>query len=232
MITASLACADYLRLGEDIRAMDRAAVDGFHIDIMDGHYVPNLSFNFDMIKAVRRISDTPMDVHLMVHSPEGYIDRLADCGVQMVCTHLDATGAPDKFIAEAHNRGLKAGFALRADDNIELIAPYLGSIDYLLVMFISPGFSGLAFQPEVLAKVRALDKLRRDGSERFAIVADGGIGWQNVLSVIDAGADLVVAGVFANFNQPQGLERATAEFGGLVREAIATREKSRGGMTA
>ncbi len=212
MISPTLACLDYLNIGEQIAAMDHAKVDFYHIDIMDGHYVPNLCLNFDMLRQIRAVSKTPMDVHLMVTNPMSYLDALVKLKVEYACCHPDASGDTAQFLKALKENGIGAGLALSPQDDISCLEPYLEQLDYVLLLFVRPGFAGQAFKPEVLEKLRQLDALRKEKGLRFWVQADGGIGWDNVGQVVEAGADSIVAGVFAVFGQPQGLGPACVGF--------------------
>lgn len=223
MISPTLACIDYLNIERDVREMDKAGVDMYHIDVMDGHYVPNLSLNFDMAEGIRGISKTPMDVHLMVKNPMDYVDRMADIGIEYACCHPDALEDPAVFLRALRAKGIKSGLALAPGDAAEIAETYLDLLDYVLVLFVQPGFSGRQFQPENLEKVRALDALRKKKKPGLLIEADGGVGWSNISAIVDAGVDISVAGVFAVFGQKQGLYKACAEF---KQQALSLKERA------
>lgn len=212
MIAPTLACIDYLNIGENIEEMDRAKVDLYHIDIMDGHYVPNLSLNFDMVKQIRSISSTPMDIHLMVKNPADYIEPMVQARVEYACCHLDACPDPGQFLRKLQQNGIKAGLALAPEEPEESLLPYLEWIDYVVVMFVRPGFSGQQFRPEILEKIRCLNRIRAEKHLQFLIEGDGGIGWDNIHMLVEAGTDVAVAGVFATFGQPQGLYQSCVDF--------------------
>lgn len=213
MISPTLACADYLNLGQDIKELDRARVDFFHIDIMDGHYVPNLCLNLDFIRAVRSMSKTPMDVHLMVTNPFEYIDILANEGIEYLSAHLNfLKDRTREFIDKVRDKGMKVGLVVSPEDEIEDVIAYLKDIDLVLVMFVKPGFSGQSFMSENLLKTKFLDKIRRDENLDFIIEADGGVGWENVDILVANGVDLNVAGVFAVFGQEGGIYQSSIDF--------------------
>lgn len=212
MITTTLACADYLHLADDIRALDQGGSDWFHIDIMDGHFVPNLCLNFDIVKAVRSISKTPMDVHLMVKNPMAYVDLMVRHGIEAACTHLNTEDSIEAFLEALEAHGIKKGIALAPDDPVEEVLPYLPRLDFVLLLFVKPGFSGQAFKPEVLAKLDVLAEAREVGGRDFIIEADGGVGFDNAQELIARGADLLVAGAFANYDKKGALDERTAQF--------------------
>ncbi len=212
MIAPTLACADWLNLREEIRVMDAAGVDSYHIDIMDGHFVPNLCFNLDILAAIRQCSPTPVDVHLMVTNPLDYVERLAACGVHLACTHLDSLEDPSEFLDALEARGIKKGLALSPEDGVERLEPWLERLDYVLVMFVAPGFSGQLFRPELLGKLRDLDSLRQRRNLPFLIEVDGGISWENAGAIVKNGADLLVSGVFASLDRQGDLGERTAAF--------------------
>ncbi len=213
MISPTLACADYLHLENDIRDMDRAGVDFYHIDIMDGHFVPNLCLNFDMVKAIRSISSTPMDVHLMVTNPMDYVDRLAELQVEYACAHVGALPDPAAFLSALRDRGIRPGLVLSPEDGVERVEPYLDRAALVLVMGVKPGFSGQRFLPETLDKLHKLSALKKEKDFSFLLEVDGGIGWDNIRACTQAGAELAVAGVFAVFGQEDmGLYEACVRF--------------------
>lgn len=213
MISPTLACVNYLHIDKDIRELDKGGVDFFHIDIMDGHYVPNLCINFDFIKAVRSISDTQMDVHLMVSNPFDYLDNLATEGVSYISAHINLLrDESSKFIEEVHKRNIKVGLAISPEDDIKQILPYIDKLDLVLLMFVKPGFAGQKFMPDILSKVEYLNNLRLANGLDFIIEADGGVGWDNVDILAKKGVDLCVAGVFAVFGQDEGIEKSVVAF--------------------
>lgn len=212
MITTTLACADYLHLEEDIRALDRGSSDWFHIDIMDGQFVPNLCLNFDMVKAIRNISTTPMDVHLMVNNPLDYVDIMARNGIEAACTHMNTRDSIDAFLDALEERGIKKGIALAPDDPAEMVLPYLPRLDFVLLLFVKPGFSGQQFRREILEKLDELAAARKTCGREFVIEADGGVGFDNAEELISRGADLLVAGAFANYDGQGPLDERTEAF--------------------
>lgn len=212
MITTTLACSNYLCLEKDIRALDQGGSDWFHIDIMDGHFVPNLCLNFDMVTAIRSISSTPMDVHLMVKNPLEYVEIMARNGIEASCTHMDTDDDIEQFLNALEKHGIKKGIALAPKDPVEEIFPYLPYLDFVLLLYVEPGFSGQQFKPEILKKLDTLAARREEQNLDFVIEADGGVGWHNAEELIARGTDLLVAGAFANYDGKGPLECRTAEF--------------------
>lgn len=212
MIAPTLACADWLNLEREIAVMDRAGVDLYHIDLMDGHYVPNLCFNLDILRAIGRVSGTPLDVHLMVTDPLDYVERLAACGVERACAHLDCFRDPGAFLEALEERGIKKGLALSPGDGAERLGPWLERLDYVLVMLVSPGFSGQQPRPELFEKVAELDRLRRERGLSFLIEVDGGVSWENAGPLVERGADILVSGLFASLDRRGELGERTRSF--------------------
>lgn len=212
MISPTLACLDYLNIQAQITQMDKAGVDFYHIDIMDGHFVSNLCLNFDLVRQIRRVSATPMDAHLMVENPMAYIPVMHELGIELACCHLNTCVRPEDWIMALKDAGIKAGFALSPADPIESILPYLPTLDYVLVLFVNPGYYGQSFQCSMLDKVKSLAKLRQEHKLSYLLEGDGGVGWDNIDDLIQAGLDIAVAGVFAVFGQQQGLYAACRAF--------------------
>lgn len=213
MISPTLACANYLQLKDDIEELDKAGAEFYHIDIMDGHYVPNICLNFEFIQAVKSVTETSLDVHLMVSNPMDYVKRLADCGVEYVCAHADVLkDNAEYFIDKVHKHSMKAGLVLSPGDGVEKIEPYLKNLEYVLVMCVTPGFSGQEFMKDMLRKVEELNLIRSKEKLDYLIEVDGGIGWDNIRQVKKAGADVAVAGLFAVFGQEESLYEAAVRF--------------------
>ncbi len=212
MISPTLACVDYLALKEQIKQMDDAKVDFYHIDMMDGNYVPNLCLNYDFIKAVRSISNTPMDVHIMAVNPYDYLNRLSEIGVEYISTHVDCVDNIEKWIDTVHEKNAKAGVVLNIEDGIENIKNYLDKLDLVLLMAVKPGFSGQKFNGEVLEKAKELSQLKKSNGYNYIIEIDGGISWDNITECKNAGVELAVAGVFAVFNQEKSVYESCVNF--------------------
>lgn len=193
-IAPSILAADFLHLEKDIRLVNECG-DVIHLDVMDGTFVPNISFGFSVIDHVAKIATAPMDVHLMVVHPERWFEKIASEGAAYCSFHLETAGDDTAdFLGRIRSLGMKAGLAVNPDVPVEKLYPYIGQADYFLIMSVFAGFGGQKFIPESLDRVAALhSELEKRGDEAF-IEIDGGIKLSNVRSVRDAGVSLAVAG--------------------------------------
>lgn len=194
LIAPSILAADFLHLAQDVETVN-ACGDWIHLDIMDGSLVPNISFGFSVVDAVAKIAAKPMDVHLMIVHPEKYVERFAKTGASYISFHYEATlDQTDTVIDLIHHFHVKAGLAINPDCPVEKIFPYLGKLDYVLVMSVFAGFGGQKFIPETLDRVRAVRaELDRIGHHAL-IQVDGGVTLGNAAEVAAAGVDVAVAG--------------------------------------
>lgn len=192
LIAPSLLSADFIDLKNDlVRIKDG---DLIHLDIMDGSFVPNISFGFPVVAAVSKNTDLPLDVHLMIDRPERYIYEFAKLKAQAITVHFEAGGHLHRTLVAIREAGALAGLALNPGTSFESVVALLPYVDLVLVMSVDPGFGGQSFIPEVLPKIRMLDKYRTTQSKRFFISVDGGINEKNAGVVVQAGADILVAG--------------------------------------
>lgn len=193
LIAPSILSADFSALGNEISRLESAGADILHLDIMDGHYVPNLSFGQPMIKAVRGISGLPLDAHLMVTNPADYITDLAEIGVQWISFHPETDFHVHRLVHTIKQYGIKAGLVLNPATPINVIKPILSDLDYVLLMSVNPGFSGQSFIPSTIAKIRELRGIIDQNGYQALIQIDGGITDQNAADVINAGVDIIVS---------------------------------------
>ena len=207
IVAPSILSADFGNLERDIKMIDRSAAEWVHIDVMDGVFVPNISFGFPIIKPVRKATDKVLDVHLMITEPEKYVKRFVEAGANYVTFHHEACANPRAAIAEIKAASAKAGVSIKPATSAEEIFDYLGELDMVLVMSVEPGFGGQSFMPHSLDKVRALRKEIDEKGYSCLIEIDGGISAKNAREVFDAGVDVIVAGssVFNAEDQEQAI---------------------------
>lgn len=192
IIAPSILAADYARLGEEIAAVPDA--DWIHVDIMDGHFVPNLSFGYDVTRAVHRVTDKPLDVHLMIDNPEKWVDHYIEAGAACVIFHVEATDKHVELAQHIRSKGVRAGFSLRPGTPIEDYLDDLEHFDEVIVMSVEPGFGGQSFMPDQLDKVRTLRRVIDERGLDIIIEIDGGISASTIEQAAEAGVDAFVAG--------------------------------------
>ena len=189
-IAPSLLACDWLRLGEEVASVQEGGCDYLHCDIMDAHFVPNLSFGTPVVQALARVATVPLDVHLMLDNPGEYIERFADAGADIIGFHAEATRDPERLITRIHTCGKRASITLNPGTSARAVLDWLSAVDQVLVMSVHPGFGGQKFIPEVLEEVRQL----REHAPSVDIEIDGGINAETARLAIAAGANVLVAG--------------------------------------
>lgn len=193
-IAPSLLSADFSRLREEVEAAERGGADLFHLDVMDGHFVPNLTFGPMLVRAVRKLTSLTLDTHLMIENPEKYIAEFADAGSDVITIHVEASADPKRDLRLIAEKGKKRGVTLNPDTPLERVADYLDEIDLLLFMSVFPGFAGQSFIPGVLPKIEEAHRIRAKRSLGFLIEIDGGIGPSTAAAAKKSGAEILVAG--------------------------------------
>lgn len=192
-IAPSMLAADFLHLEKDVEIVNRHA-DLFHLDIMDGSFVPNISYGFPIVEAIAKKASKPLDAHLMIVNPEKYVDRFAKAGVSMLSFHLDAADDPDRILARIRTCGMRPGLAINPDIPVEKLFPYIDKCDYVLLMSVFAGFGGQKFIEETYDRLAMLKKeILRQGSECLVQI-DGGVSASNASKLVSSGADILVAG--------------------------------------
>jgi ribulose-phosphate 3-epimerase len=194
-LSPSVLSADFAKLGEQIKIVDEAGADYIHLDIMDGQFVPNISFGMPVIESIRKVTDKPLDVHLMIEEPIRYLQEFKAAGADIVTVHAESCTHLHRTIGRIRELDMKAGVALNPATSVNILNYIFDDIDLALVMSVNPGFAGQAFIPAVLDKIKRIHKIANDkGLKNLDIEVDGGITLSNLSSVIDAGANVVVAG--------------------------------------
>ena len=193
-ISPSILSADFSQLGTEIKRLEEGGADMIHVDVMDGHFVPNLTIGPPVIKALRKHCSLKFDVHLMISPVHKYIEAYADAGADIITIHPEATQNLGESIKTIKDLKKKVGVSLNPESKIELITEFLDQVDLVLIMSVNPGFGGQKFMPEVLDKIKQLKKIQQEKNLNFDIEIDGGINFENCKIAIDAGANILVSG--------------------------------------
>ena len=193
-ISPSILSADFSQLGNEIKKLENGGADMVHVDVMDGHYVPNLTIGPPVIKSLRKHTKLKFDVHLMIAPVHKYIKDYAEAGADIITIHPEATDSLQDSINKIRELKKKVGISLNPETKIDIIEKFLNQIDLVLIMSVNPGFGGQKFMPEVLEKVKKLKTIRENNNFNYDIEIDGGINFENSKSAIEAGANILVSG--------------------------------------
>lgn len=211
IVAPSMLSADFGNLKQDVEMVNESEAGLFHLDIMDGVFVPNISYGFPVVKSIAKAARKPMDAHLMIVDPDRYVSQFAEMGVEYLSVHYEACTHLHRSLANIRNLGMKAGVALNPHTNIQLIEDVLDCCDFVLIMSVNPGFGGQSFIPRAVEKVRTLKAMIQARGLNTLIEVDGGVNFDNVKILAEAGADIVVAGstVFSAPNPTEAISRLT-----------------------
>jgi len=201
-IAPSILSADFSKLEQEIKKVEVDGVDYLHVDVMDGHFVPNITIGAPVVKSIKQTTTLPLDVHLMIEEPEKYVDSFIEAGSSILTFHIEASRHPERLLRYIKSKGVKAGISLNPATDLSMINYLYGVFDLILVMTVNPGFSGQKLITSALEKVKELKKVRVEKKLDFVIEVDGGVTEDNISLYTKAGADIVVAGnaVFGSKN--------------------------------
>jgi ribulose-phosphate 3-epimerase len=194
ILVPSILAADFGRLAEEVACAERGGAGAIHADVMDGHFVPNLTLGPAVVKAVRKATSLPIDVHLMIEEPDRFVDSFVDAGASWISIHVETTPHLQRTVAHLRARGIRPGVVLNPSTPLSSLEEILDEVDYVLLMSVNPGFGGQTFLPASLGKVRRLRRIVQERGLRVQIEVDGGVDVSNARALVDAGAELLVAG--------------------------------------
>jgi len=213
-LAPSILSADFARLGEQIDEVARAGADYIHVDVMDGHFVPNITIGAPVVASIRRVTNLPLDVHLMIEHPERFISDFAKAGADIITVHVEASPHLHGTIQAIKELGAKAGVSLNPATPLSTIEEFIALVDLVLIMSVNPGFGGQSFIPEAIPKIADMRRLLKDRGFSAELEVDGGITADNIPNIVAAGAEVLVAGNSV-FRAPEGIGRAMQ----ILREA-------------
>lgn len=194
ILAPSILAADYTKLGDDIKQAISGGAQWIHCDVMDGHFVPNISYGPMIVEAANRTTDAFLDVHLMIYNPDQYVQDFVDAGADQISVHIEATPHVLRSIQNIASKGIKTGVAINPGTSLELLYPVLEYVDLVIVMSVNPGFGGQKFIPATLDRLKQLAAYRSENNLNFKLEVDGGVGLHNIKDIVNAGADVLVAG--------------------------------------
>lgn len=207
IISASVLNCDFSKLGEEVNSAESAGADWIHLDIMDGHFVPNISFGPDMVAIIRKLSKLPLDTHLMISNPDDFIEKFAKAGSDKISVHVENNPNIHKTLQNIESQGKKAGIVVNPGTSVEMVFPLLHMVEFVLMLTVNPGFGGQKFLAEVLPKIETLaSRIQKSGLD-VGIEVDGGIDEKTLPEARNAGANIFVAGS-SIFRYPQGIKAA------------------------
>jgi len=217
-VAPSILAADFSRLGDEIRAVDAAGADVIHVDVMDGHFVPNLTIGPPVVRSIRPVTELPFDVHLMITDPREYIDAFSAAGADNITVHAEIEDDVTDVLRQIKALGCSAGISMRPGTAAEAVRPFLSLVDLILVMTVEPGFGGQSFMADQLPKIAAVRRMVTDTGRPIHVEVDGGIDPDTAPLVVEVGANLLVAGTSV-FRSPNGMDAAVAALHSIPQSA-------------